>query len=141
MDPLIIGIGNPDRGDDSVGLMAVRELSGLRTKELADGSGLLDVWEGESDVIVVDAMRSGAAPGATKRFDAIDGRLPTRSFSSTHSFGLAEIVELGRTLDRLPERLIIYGIEAETLDHGTSVSPAVSKAAGEVVAAIKEEVS
>lgn len=141
MDPLVIGIGNPDRGDDALGLIAVRALSGVRTKELTDCSGLIDVWDGEDHVIVVDAMRSGDTPGTTRRFDAIDAQLPTRSFPSTHSFGLGEIVELGRALDRLPDQLIIFGVEADTLDHGKDVSPSVSRGLQEVVSAISEEVS
>jgi hydrogenase maturation protease len=139
MDPLVIGIGNSDRGDDAIGLMVVRALSGLRTKELADCSGLLDVWEAEDHVIVVDAMRSGGTPGTVQRFDMAAEGLPTRSFPSTHSFGLGEMVELGRALGRLPDLLIIYGIEADHLDHGRSISPAVSKALVEAVSAIEGE--
>lgn len=141
MDPLVIGIGNPDRGDDAIGVVVTRSLSGLRTKELADCSGLLDVWDDENDVFVVDAMRSGEPPGTVRRFEASTTSLPTRTFPSTHSFGLGETVELGRALDRLPERLIIYGIEAGDLDHGGRLTAAVRDAMVEVVGAISSEVS
>lgn len=139
MDPLIVGIGNPDRGDDAIGVLVVRSLPGLRTIELADCSGLLDVWEDESDVIVVDAMRSGDHPGTVRRFDASSSVLPTATFPSTHSFGLGETVELGRALDRLPDRLIIYGIEATRFDPGGQVTSAVRDALEEAVAAISKE--
>jgi hydrogenase maturation protease len=139
MDPLVVGIGNPDRGDDAVGVLVVRCLPGLRTVELADCSGLLDVWDDESNVIVVDAMRSGNHPGTVRRFDASRSVLPTATFPSTHSFGLGETVELGRALDRLPDRLIIYGIEAARFDHGGQVTAAVRDALEEAVTAISKE--
>ena len=55
-DPLVIGIGNPDRGDDAAGVLVSRALTTVRTKELPDCTALLDVWANESHVIVVDAM-------------------------------------------------------------------------------------
>jgi hydrogenase maturation protease len=139
MNPLVIGIGNPNRGDDAVGVLVVRALTGLRTRELADCSGMLDLWEEEDHVIVVDAMISGERPGTVRRFEAGQESLPTRSFSSTHSFGLSETVEVGRALARLPNRLTIYGIEADRFDHGGRVSPAVRDAMNDVVTAIQRE--
>jgi hydrogenase maturation protease len=139
MDPLVVGIGNPDRGDDAVGVLVARSLGGMRTTELADCSGLLDLIDEEDTVIVVDAMRSGEPPGTVKRFEAAKSSLPTRTFPSTHSFGLGETVELGRALHRLPDEMIIYGIEAGDLEHGTRLTAAVRDAMDDVVKAISEE--
>jgi len=69
-------------------------------------------------------------------FDARAEPLPTSGFASTHAIGIVEAVEMARRLGRLPERLVVYGIEAESVATGTSVSPAVSAAIDEVVAAI-----
>lgn len=53
----------------------------------------------------MDAVCSGARPGTTYRFDAsrpLDARFRQRG---THTFSLAEVIELARTLRRLPARL------------------------------------
>lgn len=115
MKTLIIGCGNPDRGDDAVGLLVARQLreAGLDAREhTGDMLLLIDLWSGYDDVIIVDAMVSGAPAGSIAIFDPQTGQLPTQQLhSSTHQFGLAEVVELARTLDRLPPKLTIYGIE------------------------------
>lgn len=92
-------------------------------------TGLIDVWEGEEHVILVDAVSSGAAPGTIHRFDADAGPLPARLFSaSTHHLGVAEAVELGRSLGRLPDKLEVIGIEGSRFGAGRGLSPKVRRA-------------
>lgn len=136
--PLIVGVGNHDRGDDAAGLVAVRKLSDARTRELGDCTGLMEVWSGETDVIVIDAMVSGQEPGSVHVFDACAEQLPTRAFPSTHAFGLAETIELARALRRLPDTLAVYGIEAADVTHGATMTPRVSQAVDQVVTTITE---
>ena len=85
--------------------------------------------------MVVDAVRSGAAPGTVHRFDVGSGPLPAalRSSASTHLLGLAEALELARALGRLPARVTVYGIEAERFDTGAPVTPRVAAAIDDVV--------
>ena len=68
----IIGVGNDWRGDDAVGLVAARclraSVSGVRVLELdGDPGTLLDAWASAGEAIVIDAVRSGAAPGTIHR--------------------------------------------------------------------------
>lgn len=137
MSRLVIGVGNPDRGDDAAGLMVTRGLTQVRTKEVSDCSELIDLWDGEKDVVVVDAMRSRSAPGTVARFDAIRDTLPSKAFTSTHVFGVTETVELARALGRLPDRLVVYGIEASNLGHGHETTAAVRDAVAAVIEAIE----
>lgn len=136
--PLVIGVGNEHRGDDAAGIELVRQLTSSRVKEVTDCSSLLDIWEGESSVIVVDAMRSGQPCGSISRFDGRSQAFPTKAFPSSHSFGIAEAVELGRILGRLPDELIVYGIEAANIKPGDEMSPEVSMAIAEVLEMIGE---
>lgn len=138
MAMLVIGLGNPDRGDDAAGVLVTRGLHGHRTKEVADCSELIDLWEGEESVIVVDAMRSGAEPGTVSRFDLYETVLPAKAFPSTHSFGLAETVELARALGRLPGELEVIGIEASGFRHGRRLTAAVKESVCEVIRKIEE---
>lgn len=138
--PLIIGIGNEYRGDDAVGLIVARHLkerlanSTTVIEQSGDGVALIEAWQGAQTVIVIDAMMSGAAPGTIRRFDANAQPIPTASFRcSTHAFGLAEAIELARALDKLPQRLVVYGIEGRNFSGGVGLSAEVEKAVGEAV--------
>ena len=137
---LVIGIGNPDRCDDAAGVVAVRHVSRGRVVECVDCSLLIDMWEDEEDVVVVDAMRSKSPIGTVRCFDATTEAMSTTAFPSTHAFGLAETIELARALDRLPHRLTVYGIEAGSMELGVPMSPEVVEAAVEVAERINEEV-
>jgi hydrogenase maturation protease len=90
---------------------------------------------------VIDAVSSGAEPGTVHRFDASRTPLPAslRRASSTHALGLAEAIELGRALDRLPARVIVYGIEGERFEAGAALTPAVAAAVEAVAAAVQRE--
>lgn len=134
---LLIGIGNDMRGDDGAGLLVARLAQACAPPHLTivqqsgEGSALVEAWRGYDDVIVVDAATSGATPGTIHSFDAGDAPLPAcfASNLSSHAFGLAGAVELARRLDCLPARLVVYGIEAHSFQHGAPLSPAVQTAA------------
>jgi hydrogenase maturation protease len=143
---LVIGIGNPYCGDDAVGIVVARRIkarnpAGVRVvEENGEGAALLDAWQDAPKVIILDAARSGAAPGTVHRFNAHAGRLPSRFFYySTHAFGVAEAVELARALGGLPPRLIIYGIEGKDFTAGEGLSPEVARAAQEVAQRVREQ--
>jgi hydrogenase maturation protease len=130
----IVGVGNDWRGDDAAGLVAARRLrstlAGVKVVELdGDPAALLDAWSGTRHAIVIDAVRSGAAPGTIHRLDlaAGTGRAGPRR-GSTHGLGVADAVELARALDRLPARLELYGIEAGAFATGTGLTPPVARA-------------
>jgi hydrogenase maturation protease len=133
--PLIIGIGNEYRGDDAVGLIVARRLrerlsdSVKVLEQTGDGAALMEAWRGVERVIVIDAVASGAAPGAIHRFDANTRPIPKNAFRcSTHAFGVAEAIELSRALTRLPRSLMVYGIEGKNFAAGVGISPEVEKA-------------
>lgn len=129
---LVIGIGTPDHGDDAAGLLVaerVRAVASPRTvtvRELVgDQLGLLDLWTGAREVYVIDSVRSGGPPGAVYRFDGAERLTPHFAGKSTHAFSLADVIELARAMDRVPPRLIGYGIEGTRWDLGDPVSSPV----------------
>lgn len=135
--PLLIGIGNPDCGDDGAGAEVVRRVaatlpSGFRTLTLSgEATELIDAWTGADRVVVIDAARSGSAPGTVRRFDASSAPLPAgHERRSTHGLGLVEAIELARNLGLLPSRLTVYAVEAAETSIGSGISPAVADAVG-----------
>jgi hydrogenase maturation protease len=92
-------------------------------------------------VILIDAVSSGGRPGSIYRFDAHKQPLPSRFFHySTHAFGVAEAVELAKTLGQLPQSLIVYGIEGKCFDVGVGLTGEVENAIGDVVIRIRQDI-
>ena len=129
---LILGCGNPDRSDDAAGILVARRLRelGIPAEEfVGDAPGLIDAWSGWADVIVVDAMKSGASPGTIKTWTARTSAFPAGQFRcSTHAFGVAEAIELARAIDRLPWKLVVVGIEGIRFEWGGLPSAEVAEA-------------
>jgi hydrogenase maturation protease len=131
--PLVIGVGNADRGDDAAGLLAARRLGGIELE--GDPSALLDLLDRVDEAVVIDAVRSGAAPGTVHRFEV--GAEPVATLprgASTHLIGLADALELARVLGRLPARATVHGIEGGRFALGDAMSPQVAAAVERVVA-------
>lgn len=134
---LVIGIGNRFRGDDAAGPAVAEGLgsAGIDAIEHAgEGTQLMALWEGADQVVIVDAMRGRCAPGTVRRFDAVHERLDEGLFAQfSHEIGVAEGVELARTLGRLPSRLTVYGIAGRSFELGEPLSPDVARAVEETV--------
>jgi hydrogenase maturation protease len=143
---LVIGIGNEYRTDDAAGLIVARRVKEMNHphvtigEESGEGVALMEAWKGVDAVVVIDAVHSGAQSGTVHRLDAHAQSIPARFFHcSTHTFGVAEAIELSRALNQLPPRLILYGIEGENFDVGARLSSGVERAVQKVVASVVNE--
>jgi hydrogenase maturation protease len=142
---LVIGIGNDFRCDDAAGIIAAKKLKDLAgpnikiLKNDGDGALLMEFWNGYKNVFLIDAVSTGAVPGTIHIIDANQKKFPKETaIHSSHMFSVAEAVETSRALNRLPENLIIFGIEGKTYDLGNTVSEEVKQSVEEVVAEIKK---
>jgi len=144
---LIIGVGNAYRGDDAVGLCIAQDIKKEALvhvtviEQSGDGAALMESWENADTVILIDAVHSGAQPGTIHLFDVHTQTIPTKFFHySTHAFGVAEAIELARTLKQLPKNLIVYGIEGKCFEAGIGLSLEVEKSAQEVVKRVQQDI-
>ncbi|MCP4381955.1 MAG: hydrogenase maturation protease, partial [Hyphomicrobiales bacterium] len=143
----VIGIGNPDRGDDGVGPLIVEKLRTRLPDEVetivhsGEATSLLGRIDDACVAILIDACSSSALAGTVRRIDANGEALPDLEFGlSTHGFGLASAIELGRVLGQLPPRCIVFAVEAGGFDAGSGMSANVMAAIDAVVEAICDEV-
>lgn len=144
---LILGLGNPLRGDDGVGPRVVAELlrRGLPNGvEAVDGGtvglDLLHLLEGWERAIIVDAALLGRNPGEYIRFTPEEAHLVGSLVSlSSHTAGLADALALARALgQRLPD-IVIYGVQPERMDWEEGLSPAVEAALPRLVEEILKQ--
>jgi hydrogenase maturation protease len=140
---VVIGLGNPYRGDDAVGL-AVAEAVRAKAQDAVtvvaceeEPSRLIDAWRGADAAVIVDAVVSGSAPGTIHRLDASRDAIRAGLLrSSTHAFSLAETIELARALGQLPAHVVVYGIEAAGFVAGDGLMPPVARGFEGAAAAI-----
>jgi hydrogenase maturation protease len=146
---VVIGIGNPVRGDDAVGLEVVsRVAADLPPGAVAvalDGepARLIEAWSGFDAAVLVDAVVSGDHPaGHVHRVQVTDASsLPSwGTGASSHAAGVAEAVALARALDRLPACLVVYGIEGVAFGEGEALSPLVAARLDTVVERVAAEI-
>lgn len=144
---MVIGIGNAMRHDDGVGPAAVERLRrddspGVDYLALdGESTRLLEAWRDRERAVVIDAVRSDTSPGRLHRLELGRDDVPTAPpATSTHGGGLAEAVELGRELQRLPATLVVLGVEAEDLSPGEGLSSAVAAALPTLLERVRAEV-
>jgi len=145
----VLGVGSPF-GDDRLGWVAVETLhrtpwlaalpAGILEMEACDrpGATLLSAWRGAQNVILIDAVRSGAVPGTLIRLQGWE--LSGAATFSTHDFGVAAAVVLARTLGENLSQLQLLGIEADPTCLGEQLSPAVATAMPHLVERVEHEI-
>jgi hydrogenase maturation protease len=138
---LLIGLGQELRSDDGAGIAAVRSWQAEYPQTAAHplvrvallntpGLSLLDMLEGVQFALIVDAIRSDKSPGAVSIVEEAQLESFIDGTGTAHGFGVAETLNLGRALEpeKLPERLILLGIEAGDLSLGQGLTRDVEAA-------------
>lgn len=140
---IVAGLGNEHRRDDGAGPLVARLASradpGARyAGPLGDPVDLLGVWDGADLAVVVDAVRSGARPGALSIVEVHPGHPAggPSGVTSTHAIGLAGVVRLASAVGRAPRRVVLVGVEGEDFSAGEGLTPAVRDAIGAAVRAV-----
>lgn len=144
---LVMGLGNPDRGDDGVGVRVAQRLAG----RLPDGAGLriggrdalalIDDWAGYDALVVIDAAAPMGVPGRLHRLTPGDA-VPSEAPLSGHALGLLDALALARTLQLpVPATVVIHTVEAEDFTRGAPLGPAVVAAVPEAVERVAGEVA
>jgi hydrogenase maturation protease len=139
----VIGVGNPEAGDDGAGRLVARRLrelcsrvpgAGIVVRECTgEATALMEAWAGFGDVVLVDACRGAGEPGSLHSFGAHDlGRLASLrplQGGSTHGLGVPAAIALARALGCLPRGLLVYAIEGRRFAAGEPPSAEVERAA------------
>ena len=142
---LLLGVGNPMRGDDGIGPEVAARIArlGLLDVEVAEETGPLALLDhlrrtpGHQVVVVVDATPPGTEPGRVRVLEVRTDPL-TRSGRrlGSHGLGVLDAVELARSLGLLPPRLTLVGVEALSARLGTGLSIPVRERIDDAVHAV-----
>lgn len=147
MSLVVIGMGNPYRGDDAAGCQVVELLRARLRPDQAEcveasvgGIRLMEAMEGHEAAFLVDATETGRAAGEIAEFE---GLVESRNTASSHDGSLSQALEFGRAAGlTLPRQIRVWGIEAGSLEcFQETLTPEVARSVREVadrIAAIIE---
>ena len=132
---LVLGVGNVLLSDEGLGVKALeflkRDYAIPRSVSLVDGGtgglALLSVITGHDSLIIMDAVRSGSAPGTVVRLEGAD-RVRSGGYrvSSLHELGMEELLQASALEGCNPE-IVIIGMEPEDTSAGLELSPRVRR--------------
>ncbi len=131
---VVLALGNPLMGDDGIGLAALERLQQEwevpPDVELADGGTwgmrLLPVIEDAERLILVDAINFGVAPGTLVVLEREDLPKFMDIKLSPHEIAVREVLALAEVRGRLPEHTVAIGLQPDTIEMRTALSPAVA---------------
>lgn len=144
-DLIIVGIGNPYRGDDGAGWAVIDGLEKLgasikRVKQRGDIAELIDLFTQYKSVYLVDACLCSEPAGTWRRIDLHMESIPNENpLTSTHGFSLSQAISLAKNLDQLPDKLILYAINGDNYNISEALSPPVARSIDSVIKAILNE--
>lgn len=141
MNLLVAGVGNCLLQDDGIGVHAVRELAkspvdGVVMAEVGtDFLGALHLFEAADLVLVLDAMEAGAPPGTIYLCAESDISVNSRQVS-LHELGVLSALQFSPRPHR--PRVVVLGVEPDTINFSLDLSPILRAALPEVVRAARE---
>ncbi|MGZ9052508.1 MAG: HyaD/HybD family hydrogenase maturation endopeptidase [Rhodoplanes sp.] len=149
MSVAVVGLGNLILSDEGVGVHVVRRLDESYSFPddvvLIDGGtsaiDLLDQLVEAEHIIFIDAAQTGGPPGSIV---ALQGaRLPVwfRERMSPHQIGLADLLATLSLMDHTPDSVTLIGIEPQSMELGTELTPQIDAAADEVLVKVLEQLA
>ena len=145
---LILGVGNLILSDDGVGIHAVRLLQKKvkfdESVQVVDGGtcglDLLQYLEGIDRLIVLDAAKPDHSPGKITRITGVKVPAYLSIKTSPHEIGLPELLFAAKLTDIYPKEVVIFCVEALSLETGIELSPIVEKQVDNLIQQVQAEI-
>ena len=134
---LVLGVGNTLLTDEGIGVHAVYEF--WKEKEDFDASkvdfidggtftqDIFYLFEEYEKILVLDIVRAGHAPGTIYSLEEDQLRKDEKQMLSLHDIDLLDSLGMAEMRGHRPY-LRVVGIEPETIDWGTQMTPTLAKA-------------
>jgi hydrogenase maturation protease len=147
LNVLVLGVGNVLLRDEGIGVRAVEVLQRRflfsSDVEVLDGgtSGieLLTHIRERDCLIIIDAIKSGNAPGTVLRVEGEDVPARFRTRISPHQLGISDLLAAATLTDEMPKRLVLFGIEPKNIDTGLELSEEVRGGLDRLIEVVNNE--
>ncbi len=134
MRAAVLGIGNTILTDEAAGVRAVEALElayKLPDNVLAidGGTSGMEMIEDLSNLdflIVLDVVKTGAAPGTVVKIEGDEIPVFFRRKLSPHQIALPDVLASLELLDTMPKEIVVLGVEPISLELGIEMTPTVA---------------
>ena len=145
---VVLGVGNILMADEGLGVRCVDTIErggslppdvvcidgGTSTHELLEDLESLDL------LVIVDAAATGKPPGTIVRLEGTSIPAAFSNKMSPHQHGINDLLASLTLLGRAPGRLVLFGVEPQTMRLSMDLSPAVSAVLPELCRRVVREV-
>jgi hydrogenase maturation protease len=125
----VIGVGNPLRGDDGIGVLLMEEL----TRKKIEGVEFIDGGTGGINlihdlakfdlVVILDAVDFGGECGETRIFSVDDVLRDTEKIRfCTHENDLFNVIKISKKLGEAPDEIFIFGVQPKDFSPKMEIS-------------------
>lgn len=136
---VVVGVGNPLRGDDAAGCLVARRLRGTEGALVIEAEEVPESFVGDiaaampDAVVMVDAVDLGAAPGAV----AVLEREQVATYApTTHRLPLSLVMEVVER--RTGADVFLIAVQPSRVDFGVATTPEVSETAERLAGMLAE---
>lgn len=147
----IIGVGNPLRRDDGIGIVLLEKLIEKKS-DLPEGIEYIDGGTGGMNLLhilalfdvalIIDAVNLNGKSGESKLFKSEDVCSKKSSINiSTHESDILKIINLSKELGEIPDELFIFGIQPKDTSQGDDLSPELQKAVAALTLNLQNEIA
>ncbi len=147
----VIGVGNPLRRDDGIGILLLEKLADRKHElpgdiEYIDGGtgsmNLLHLLARFDIVFIIDAAHFNAVAGYGKLFTLQEIKNNRTSLlPSTHGSDILEIIRLSKNIDEAPKHILFFGVQPKDTSVGTELSKELQQNIGKLVTKLMREVT
>lgn len=129
----IIGLGNTLYTDEGVGIHVLpfleEALAGVENVEIIEGSTdgirLLGPVEDTDQLILLDSINGPELPGFVYTVEREDIPAYCNVKMSVHQLGFQEVLFAARIRERVPARMVLFGVQPASLEFGIGLSDTV----------------
>ena len=135
MRAVVLGIGNTILTDEAAGVRAVELLE--QRYQIPDdvlvidgGTSGMEMIEDLSDLdflIVIDVVKTGAAPGTVVKIAGDEIPAFFRRKLSPHQIALPDVLASLELLDAMPKEIVVLGVEPISLELGMEMTPTIAE--------------
>jgi len=141
MRAVVLGIGNTILTDEAAGVRAVELLEQrYRVPDnvlvIDGGTSGMEMIEDLSNLdflIVLDVVKTGAAPGTVVKIAGQEIPVFFRRKLSPHQIGLPDVLASLELLDTMPKEIIVLGVEPISLELGMEMTATIAAKVPELV--------
>jgi hydrogenase maturation protease len=135
MRAVVLGVGNIILTDEGAGVRAVEALERdwkLPENVLAidggtSGMEMIEELSNLDFLVILDVVKTGAAPGTVVRIAGKDIPVFFRKKLSPHQIALPDVLASLELLDAMPKEIVVLGIEFVSLELGMEMTPTVAE--------------